>query len=932
MSIRFVFAFFALTILSSCAFIQEIYEPRDLLQTVRQLRDYDGPVVTVLEPANNQEVGTVYIFQGSVVDRGVKNETTGVDAVYVQSDSEAYRKVVPNNGVWSVTVTNSAEGYHTNRVFSLDKRGNASETNRIVVLVQASMPYLTVTAPASGVLTNRDYMMITGNAGIGKPYSIDKIVVSSAESGSEEAFYIPKNNGWKCIYTLKDGTNDLTVRVIADSGKTNALHWKLFLDRYAPTLAIESPIENSDVGSSYVLSGTVADNFSGVKSVFVAVDASPYRRLTLSNGRFQTNILIPSLFGVHTNKFILIDYANNYISNKQFVNRKAIPVLTCILPSGFYTNQSTVDISGSATVDLPDSLLFVAIETNKVFYNVTGINSEKWSIVVNLKNGTNKLRISTTSQIGQKTTLISNTIYVDTQKPTCLIGSIPMKTNLSSFTINGSASDNFGFEGIYVSVSKTGNNFRKIGNSTGWSTNLVGLTSGYYTNKCFALDKARNVSTTNTRVVFVDAVSPTVTPSALPALIETPNYTFSGTATDDFALEGVYVSIGKTNESFKKQSGSVNWSTNLTSMKRGLYTVKVFSKDLWGNISPTNVQTVRFGWWETVGGVAASDGSAEYLSLAIATNGLPFLAFRDNFAGSKATVINFNGIAWTNIGIKGFTGGTAYHVSLILSKSGPYIAYRDLGINRAYAMKYDGSSWVYVGTNFSTSSESHHYSIQFDKYNNPIVGYNESSYCIVKKYTNATWITEFTCDSYGSGLAYPDLLMDKSGNGYFVFADTFVNGIKAKMYYYNGIDWSLLGGTFISTGNAFYMSLAVDTNEIPYVAYEDGNPGRISVKKYNGTTWVNVGNLQFSSGNASEISIAISESGSPYVIYVDSSIGGGQAIVKQFNGSSWVSVGSQPVSIGTAVSCQIKAYKNKLYIAFSDSGNASKAIVKMWEW
>ena len=587
MPTRFVFAFFALTILSSCAFIQEIYEPRDLLQTVRQLRDYDGPVVTVLEPANNQEVGTVYIFQGSVVDRGVKNETTGVDAVYIQSDSEAYRKVVPNNGVWSVTVTNSAEGYHTNRVFSLDKRGNASETNRIVVLVQASMPYLTVTAPASGVLTNRDYMMITGNAGIGKPYSIDKIVVSSAESGAEEAFYIPKNNGWKCIYTLKDGTNDLTVQVIADSGKTNALHWKLFLDRYAPTLAIESPIENSDVGSSYVLSGTVADNFSGVKSVFVAVDASPYRRLTLSNGRFQTNLNITNVLGKHYNRVVAIDNAGNSVTNTTLVIRANMPVLQILNPMSA-TNKPSVLFRGLVTVSAPSTINFIIADNDMADIRMLKPTNSDWQTSFALTRITNRFNFEARSTDDKSVKLTNIVIIYDTNAPSCSITKPASTTNVSALTYRfaGTVWDGeSAVDTIYTSCN--GQVFVPVSGATGWSRQctLTNLTNFL---RVFCVDQGRNVSTTNeAKVVFVEPVpiisvfSPTNN-----SIFSSNTYRVSGTASATTGVDSVWLCLSNRLgvSAYRKVSGTTSWYTNLI-FASGINYIWTYTKSAYGNQS-----------------------------------------------------------------------------------------------------------------------------------------------------------------------------------------------------------------------------------------------------------------------------------------------------------------------------------------------------------
>ena len=106
--------------------------------------------------------------------------------------------------------------------------------------------------------------------------------------------------------------------------------------------------------------------------------------------------------------------------------------------------------------------------------------------------------------------------------------------------------------------------------------------------------------------------------------------------------------------------------------------------------------------WENVGNAGFSAGSAQYLSLVF--DGLSYyVGYQDSGNGGKATVMTFNGASWEAVGASGFTAGAATYVSLAMDNQGtggtPYIAFRDeANGGKATVMKYNGSSWETVGS------------------------------------------------------------------------------------------------------------------------------------------------------------------------------------------------------------------------------------------
>ena len=219
-------------VITSCAFLQEIYEPKDLLQTVQAQKDYQAPTVSVTSPTNAQEVGSTYQITGTAVDNGGKSVLAGIDKVYISIDGGDIISCTVYNGGWQTVFSNCTEGWHTNAFYVTDKLGNTSATNRFVVFVQTSIPSLTITTPQNNILTNEQTMYMEGSVQIGLPYLIKKVFVIKQNTGTElRTSYMSEDNSWNIYLSLAEGTNNFSIRAIATSGKTNTLYWKIVLDK-----------------------------------------------------------------------------------------------------------------------------------------------------------------------------------------------------------------------------------------------------------------------------------------------------------------------------------------------------------------------------------------------------------------------------------------------------------------------------------------------------------------------------------------------------------------------------------------------------------------------------------------------------------------------------------------------------------------------------
>ncbi len=141
---------------------------------------------------------------------------------------------------------------------------------------------------------------------------------------------------------------------------------------------------------------------------------------------------------------------------------------------------------------------------------------------------------------------------------------------------------------------------------------------------------------------------------------------------------------------------------------------------------------------------------------------------------------------------------------------------------------------------------------------------------------------------------YVSMAIDGNGKPYVAYVDV-ANASNAMVKYFDGSAWTTAGGGALSTAGSRFTCIAIDKNNVPYVAYQDwANNYRITVKKLGSSTWSVVGSPGITTGTggtAIDISIAIDTSGTPYISFSDNAQNGNATVMK-FNTSSWAVVGT----------------------------------------
>jgi len=347
--------------------------------------------------------------------------------------------------------------------------------------------------------------------------------------------------------------------------------------------------------------------------------------------------------------------------------------------------------------------------------------------------------------------------------------------------------------------------------------------------------------------------------------------------------------------------------------------------------------------WQTVGGAGFSPGSISSASIAFTSSGTPYVAFDDNSNSNKATVMQYNGTNWVDVGTPGFTTSVANNLAFAISPTTnvPYIVYSD-GNNAgaAIVMEFDGMNWVNVGTPDFTTTGAYYPKIAISPSGTPYIAYADaanSNEVSVMEFDGTNWDQVGAADFGGTGSDYPALTFSPSGTPYVAFVDS-AHSNETTVMEYNGRSWVGVGSPDFNTPNSGQPSIAVDASGNVYVAYKDlFDSGEAAVMEYAtaGSGWSpvspNPSSPGFSAGNTVYISIALDSSGVPYVAYRDIA-NSNKMTVMSYDGANWNNVGSAGFSAGTVGGplVAINPATNVPYVVYEDAANSNYATVEAY--
>jgi len=204
-------------------------------------------------------------------------------------------------------------------------------------------------------------------------------------------------------------------------------------------------------------------------------------------------------------------------------------------------------------------------------------------------------------------------------------------------------------------------------------------------------------------------------------------------------------------------------------------------------------------------------------------------------------------------------------------------------------------------------------------YNNSLSSTPSDTKMTVKRYTASGWEAVGPVNFSQSAGAQFDFKLGHDNKPYVLY-------MAGRLQKYDGSDWVYIGGSAYSGDVA--ARLALDSNDLPYIAYRDA--GHIAVKKRNGNVWeyVDQAGLSAYTGQQYHPRIVIDAANNIYLGFTDSTL---RVYIKKLNNGVWESVGPEFITSAKTDQYELAVdHDNVLYISYNEliDDFRSKAKVK----
>ncbi len=440
---------------------------------------------------------------------------------------------------------------------------------------------------------------ITGAVSITNKYLLPFAITNYNSTFNDITPFVDVTGGYK-VYFASDRFgkgnydlyryNDITFDKIINGININQLTNQLtnLIDTTPPEVLIFTPTNNQSVGSTYAFSGSVTDTGSGLSNLYVELDTNGFLAITVAGTNWLTNFSV-SLPGLHTNYVYAVDNSGNISAIlTNYVNVAAdLPFIGILSPlTGLITNATSINFSGTNSISSYYSITNVLLVKNDTVTNTMSFTANTWNspVAIGLNEGSNTFQAIAYGITGKTGLSGAITVILDTTPPVLTITSAGSNTN-GLYTFSGAVTDAVsGVSNVYVKMNTNTFTPLNINVNGPWSTNFSLVTFGTNVFYAYAVDKAGNITVTNSIIViYSDVIPPTVSIATIPAYTNTASFTVNTTITD--------TGTGVSNKYYKLGSGSALTFTgsiiSLSNLTESNYTIYVWAQDSAGNTSLT---------------------------------------------------------------------------------------------------------------------------------------------------------------------------------------------------------------------------------------------------------------------------------------------------------------------------------------------------------
>lgn len=298
----------------------------------------------------------------------------------------------------------SAFSDYTYSITALSAYGRSVTIALDVVTVDLTSPTVLISSPAYGTAVNSTSIVAkwSGNdigSGIARyELSIDGGPWQNMNLALE-ASLSPQPQGW----------HNLTVRAWDVAGNTGANRTMFFVDAFAPTLVITTPLNNAVLNhTSLSVRWTSSDNGTGILGYQIRLDQGAWSLIQVQN---ESAVIIPA--GVHVIVVRAFDMVNNTgLSSVQFTVDPYAPVVSITSPVSGFSRDGLVRLAYSAQDNIT-SILSYDIRADGGAWQPKGMNL---SIDLVLGEGEHLLEVRA-SDLASNFGFANKSVVVDSQAP-----------------------------------------------------------------------------------------------------------------------------------------------------------------------------------------------------------------------------------------------------------------------------------------------------------------------------------------------------------------------------------------------------------------------------------------------------------------------------------------------------------------------------------